>query len=47
MRLLDARKVPYEPFSYDEAFHSAEGAAAALGVPASHVYKTIVALRSA
>src|SRR5689334_16600246 len=45
MRLLDARKVAYEPYSYDESVHSAEGAAAALGVPASHVYKTIVVLR--
>lgn len=45
MRLLDARKVAYEPYSYDESIHSAEGAAAALGVPASQVYKTIVVLR--
>ena len=30
MRLLDARQVPYKPFSYHESVHSAESAAAKL-----------------
>jgi Cys-tRNA(Pro)/Cys-tRNA(Cys) deacylase len=45
MRLLDARRVAYEPYIYDDTVHSAEGAAAALGVPADQVFKTIVVLR--
>jgi len=45
IRLLDSRKVPYQAFTYSEAIHSAEGAAAALGVPVHEVYKTLVVLR--
>lgn len=45
MRLLDARKVTYEPFAYDDSIHSAVEAAAAIGAPPEAVYKTIVALR--
>jgi Cys-tRNA(Pro)/Cys-tRNA(Cys) deacylase len=45
IRLLDTRHVPYEALSYDPAIHSAVGVAAALGVPAEPVYKTLVLLR--
>lgn len=45
MRVLDARKIAYTPFEYDPAIHSGDGVAAALGVPASHVFKTLVVLR--
>jgi Cys-tRNA(Pro)/Cys-tRNA(Cys) deacylase len=45
MRLLDQRRVTYEPFYYDPAIHSAVEVAEALGVPADRVYKTLVMLR--
>jgi Cys-tRNA(Pro)/Cys-tRNA(Cys) deacylase len=47
MRLLDARKVAYCVSVYDESreFHSAEEAAALMGVPVETVYKTLVVLR--
>lgn len=45
MRLLEARRIPYEPYRYDESIHSAAEAAAVLGIPAEQVYKTIVVLR--
>ncbi|HEY8476142.1 MAG TPA: aminoacyl-tRNA deacylase [Chloroflexota bacterium] len=45
MRALDARRVPYEALTYDEAIHSAVGVALALGLPANQVYKTLVVLR--
>ena len=44
MRALDAHKIPYESFFYPETIHSADEVAALLGVPASHVYKTLVVL---
>jgi Cys-tRNA(Pro)/Cys-tRNA(Cys) deacylase len=45
-RLLDARKVAYEPVEYDPAgFHSAAEVAALVGVPPGQVFKTIVVLR--
>lgn len=44
-RLLDARKIPYELFEFSKDKHSAEDTAALLGVPESHVYKTLVVLR--
>ncbi len=45
-RLLDQRKVWYEPVEYDaSAFHSASEVAAKLGVPEGQVFKTIVVLR--
>jgi Cys-tRNA(Pro)/Cys-tRNA(Cys) deacylase len=44
MRALDARQVPHEVFTYDEAIHSADEVARLLGVPASHVFKTLVVL---
>ena len=45
MRLLDARKVPYETVAYDPAIHSAAAAAAAYGAPPEQVFKTLVVLR--
>ena len=47
MRVLDARGIAYETKTYDAsgAFHSAEEAAALLGVGAETVYKTLVVLR--
>jgi|DewCreStandDraft_2_1066082.scaffolds.fasta_scaffold00019_86 Cys-tRNA(Pro)/Cys-tRNA(Cys) deacylase len=45
MRLLDARKVPYEIYTYDPAIHSAVEVAAVLGLPPEQVYKTLVMLR--
>jgi len=45
LRLLEARKVPYQAFTYSEDIHSAEGAAEAMGVPREQVYKTLVVLR--
>lgn len=45
-RLLDARKVWYEPVEYDAAtFHSADEVAALVGAPPGQVFKTIVVLR--
>ena len=44
MRALDARHIAYEVFTYPEAIHSAEGVSELLGVPAAHVFKTLVAL---
>lgn len=45
MRLLDARKVPYEVYTYDPAIHSAVEVAAVLGLPPEQVFKTLVLLR--
>ena len=45
IRLLDARKIAYQAFTFSEEIHSAEGAAAAMGVSAHEVYKTLVVLR--
>jgi Cys-tRNA(Pro)/Cys-tRNA(Cys) deacylase len=42
MRLLDKHKVPYAVFTYSDTIHSAEEVAPLLGVPASHVFKTLV-----
>jgi Cys-tRNA(Pro)/Cys-tRNA(Cys) deacylase len=45
-RLLDQRKVWYEPVEYDpSSFHSATEVAAMVGAPAGQVFKTIVVLR--
>jgi Cys-tRNA(Pro)/Cys-tRNA(Cys) deacylase len=45
-RLLDQRKVWYEPVEYDpSAFHSATEVAAMVGAPPGQVFKTIVVLR--
>lgn len=47
MRVLDARGIAYEAKTYDAsgAFHSADEAAALLGVDPATVYKTLVVLR--
>ena len=45
IRLLDAKRVPYEALSYDAEIHSAVSVAEALGVPPEQVYKTLVVLR--
>lgn len=47
MRVLDARKVSYDVFEYSDDIHSTDGVAAALGVPESEVYKTLVVLPEA
>ena len=45
-RLLDAQKVKYQVFTYDydAGVHSAVEVAAAIGLPAAQVFKTLVAL---
>lgn len=45
LRVLASRQIPHQAFSFAEDIHSAEGAAEAMGVPAAHVYKTLVVLR--
>lgn len=45
-RLLDQRRVWYQPVEYDPtAFHSATEVAAMVGAPPEQVFKTIVVLR--
>ncbi|HEU4782241.1 MAG TPA: aminoacyl-tRNA deacylase [Ktedonobacterales bacterium] len=44
MRALDAHKIPYSTFFYAETIHSADEVATLLGVPAGHVYKTLVVM---
>ena len=44
IRLLEAKRVPYEALTYDPETHSAVGVAEALGVPPEQVYKTLVVL---
>jgi Cys-tRNA(Pro)/Cys-tRNA(Cys) deacylase len=47
MRLLEARKIPYEARVYADAgeFHTAAEAAQLIGAPVETVYKTLVVLR--
>jgi Cys-tRNA(Pro)/Cys-tRNA(Cys) deacylase len=45
MRALEARKIPYEVFTFPPEVHSASGVADAIGLPYEQVYKTLVALR--
>jgi Cys-tRNA(Pro)/Cys-tRNA(Cys) deacylase len=45
MRALEARKIPYEVFTFPPEVHSASGVAEAVGLPYHQVYKTLVALR--
>ncbi|MCC6416846.1 MAG: aminoacyl-tRNA deacylase [Gemmataceae bacterium] len=45
IRLLEAKRVPYEALTYDPEIHSAVGVAEVLGVPPEQVYKTLVVLR--
>ena len=42
MRLLDARSIPYEVHQYDPQIRDAEQVAAAVGLPAGEVFKTLV-----
>lgn len=42
MRFLEAQKVEYEVFSYDEHITDGVGAAQAMGLPPAQVYKTLV-----
>ncbi len=44
MRFLDARKVPYETFTFPPSIHSAQGVAEEVGVPAHTVFKTLVVI---
>lgn len=46
MRALDQRHIAYTPFYYPDTIHSARAVADLLGVPASQVFKTLVALAS-
>jgi Cys-tRNA(Pro)/Cys-tRNA(Cys) deacylase len=45
MRALDARKIPYQIFTFSPDIHSALGVAEAVGLPPQQVYKTLVVLR--
>jgi Cys-tRNA(Pro)/Cys-tRNA(Cys) deacylase len=45
MRALEARRIPYEVFTFPPEVHSASGVADAVGLPYEQVYKTLVALR--
>jgi Cys-tRNA(Pro)/Cys-tRNA(Cys) deacylase len=45
MRLLESRQVAYEVFTFSPDIRSAEEVAQVLGVPGSHVYKTLVVVR--
>ena len=45
MRMLEARKIPFETYTFDPDIHSADGVAEALGLPTPQVYKTLVVVR--
>jgi Cys-tRNA(Pro)/Cys-tRNA(Cys) deacylase len=45
MRILDARRIAYTAFTYDDSIHSGAGVAVALGVPVGQLFKTLVVLR--
>lgn len=44
MRILEQHNVDYQTFEFDESIHSAEGVAAAVGVPPETVFKTLVVM---
>lgn len=44
MRLLEARGIPYQTYTFSPAIHSAQGVAEALGLPPHIVYKTLVVM---
>jgi Cys-tRNA(Pro)/Cys-tRNA(Cys) deacylase len=44
MRALDARKIPYDTFTFSDDIRSADGVAATLGIPEAEVFKTLVVL---
>lgn len=43
MRLLEAKRIPYEVFNYDSRIRDARRVAEAVGLPQSMVFKTLVA----
>ena len=45
MRMLEARGVPYEIYTFPPEIHSADGVAQVVGASASQVYKTLVVVR--
>ena len=45
MRMLEARKIPFETYTFDPDIHSADGVAEVLGLPAHQAYKTLVVMR--
>jgi len=45
MRMLDARGVSYETYTFPPDTHSAEGVAQVVDVPVGQVYKTLVVVR--
>jgi Cys-tRNA(Pro)/Cys-tRNA(Cys) deacylase len=45
MRMLEARGVSYETYTFPPEIHSAEGVAQVVDLPASQVYKTLVVIR--
>jgi Cys-tRNA(Pro)/Cys-tRNA(Cys) deacylase len=45
MRLLDTRKIPYQVYRFPDTIRDAEQVAAAVGMPPSQVFKTLVLLR--
>lgn len=44
MRVLDAKKIPYEVKLYSDEIHSAAGVAEIFGIPSAQVFKTLVVL---
>jgi len=44
MRLLEARGIPYQAYTFPADIHSAQGVAEVVGVPAHQVYKTLVVM---
>jgi Cys-tRNA(Pro)/Cys-tRNA(Cys) deacylase len=45
MRMLEARGVPYEVYTFPPEIHSADGVAQVVGAPTNQVYKTLVVVR--
>src|SRR5215212_5034111 len=47
MRILEVQGVQYDVLTYDDSIHDATEVAKTLGVPADHLYKTLVVERAA
>lgn len=45
MRVLDARRIAYMAYEYDDTIHSGTSVAEVLGVAAAQVFKTLVVMR--
>ena len=45
MRMLESQNVSYETYVFSPDVHSATGLAQVLGVPASHIYKSLIVMR--